>query len=126
MRLKKNILILVEFLSYNLMLNSGKQFRALHDKKYEYSNSCVVRKLFSGRNKNHTPPPTCKLNNRSLIVILYFRIKSNVPCLRTSSCTVAHVLFTLFVCLCIVLSNTHCVVFLVFVVFVLRLEDCPF
>jgi hypothetical protein len=36
MLLKKNILILVEekkkeFLSYNLMLNSGKKFRALRD-----------------------------------------------------------------------------------------------
>jgi hypothetical protein len=41
MLLKKNILILVEkktksdseFLSYNLMLNSGKKIRALRDKK---------------------------------------------------------------------------------------------
>ena len=57
---EKNILILVddkkkksywEFLSYNLMLNSGKKFRALSDKKKKYSNSCVVRKFFSERNK---------------------------------------------------------------------------
>lgn len=44
-------------------------------------------------------------------------------CLKSSdSCTVVHVLFTLFVCLrmyCIVLSNTNDVVFLV-----LHLEDC--
>ena len=33
-----------EFLSYNLMLNSGKKFRALCDKENKYSNSCVVRK----------------------------------------------------------------------------------
>ena len=55
----KNILILVEekiksdseFLSYNLMLNSGKKFRALCDKENKYSNSCVVRKIISERNK---------------------------------------------------------------------------
>ena len=54
----KNILILVEekkksdseFLSYNLMINSGNKIRALHNKKNKYSNSCVV-----------------KLNGRSLI-----------------------------------------------------------
>ena len=50
MLLKKNILILVEeknksdseFLSYNLMLNSGEK---------KYSNSRVVRKKKSERNK---------------------------------------------------------------------------
>jgi hypothetical protein len=41
-----------EFLSYyNLMLNSGKKFRVLHDKINKYSNSCVIRKSFSKRNK---------------------------------------------------------------------------
>jgi hypothetical protein len=39
-----------EFLSYNLMLNSGKKIRALRDKK-KNSNSCVVRKKNSERNK---------------------------------------------------------------------------
>ena len=33
------------------MLNSGKKFRALRDKKKIYSNSCVVRKKISDRNK---------------------------------------------------------------------------
>jgi hypothetical protein len=33
------------------MLNSGKKIRALHDKKYKYSNSCVVQKKISERNK---------------------------------------------------------------------------
>ena len=33
------------------MLNSGKKFRALLDKKGKYSNSCVVRKKNSERNK---------------------------------------------------------------------------
>ena len=33
------------------MLNSGKQIRALRDKK-KYSNSCVVRKKNSEQNKN--------------------------------------------------------------------------
>ena len=55
---EKNILILVEekkksdseFLSYNLMLNSGKKNCAMHDKK-KYSNFCDVRKKNSERNK---------------------------------------------------------------------------
>ena len=33
------------------MLHSGKNFRALRDKKNKYSNSCVVRKIISERNK---------------------------------------------------------------------------
>ena len=37
-----------EFLSYNLMLNSGIKIRALPDKK-KYSNCDVVRKNFSER-----------------------------------------------------------------------------
>jgi len=56
---EKNILILVEekkksdseCLSYNLMFNSGKKIRALRDKKNKYSNSRVVRKIISERNK---------------------------------------------------------------------------
>ena len=46
---KKNNLI-QSFLSYHLMINSGEQFRAMRDKK-KYSNSCVVRKKISERNK---------------------------------------------------------------------------
>jgi hypothetical protein len=37
------------------MLYSGKKFRALRDKK-KYSNSGVVRKHFSKRNKKTIPP----------------------------------------------------------------------
>ena len=33
------------------MLNSGKKFRTLCDKKNKYSNSCVVQKEISERNK---------------------------------------------------------------------------
>ena len=33
------------------MLNSGEKNRALRDKKNKYSNSRVVRKIFSERNK---------------------------------------------------------------------------
>jgi hypothetical protein len=40
-----------EFLSYNLMLISGKTFRASHDKKNKYSNFRDVRKKNSERNK---------------------------------------------------------------------------
>jgi hypothetical protein len=47
------------------MLNSGKKFRSSRDKKNKYSNSFVVRKKCSERNKNHSPP--FKLNGRSLM-----------------------------------------------------------
>ena len=41
-----------EFLSYNLMLNSGKKIRSFRDKKKnKYSNSRFVRKKISERNK---------------------------------------------------------------------------
>ena len=49
------------------MLNSRKKIRALPDKKNKYSNSCVVRKNNSERNKKPQPPPPFKLNGRSLI-----------------------------------------------------------
>ena len=40
------------------MLNSGKKIRALRDEKNKYSNSRVVRKKISERNKKTiTPPP---------------------------------------------------------------------
>ena len=49
---QKNILILVEekksdseYLSYNLMLNSGRKIRTLRDKK-KYSNSCCPKNKF--------------------------------------------------------------------------------
>ena len=49
------------------MLNSGKKFRALRDKKNKYSNSCIVKKKKnSERNKKPYPPPPFKLNGRSL------------------------------------------------------------
>ena len=40
-----------EFLSYNLMLNSGKKICALRDKINKYSNSRVVGKQISEQNK---------------------------------------------------------------------------
>ena len=40
------------------MLNSGNKIRALRDKKNKYSNSRVVRKEHSERNKKQTPPPS--------------------------------------------------------------------
>jgi hypothetical protein len=45
-----------EFLSYNLMLNSGKKFRALRDKKNKYSNSCPEKKFWT-KQKTITRPP---------------------------------------------------------------------
>jgi hypothetical protein len=76
---EKNILILAEekkksdseFLSYSLMLNSGKNSRALRDKQNEYSNYRVVRKILN-ETKNHIPlPPLFKLNGRSLSLTIY-------------------------------------------------------
>ena len=49
------------------MLKSGKKFRALRDRKNKYSNSRVVRKKNSERNKKPYPPPPFKLNGLSLI-----------------------------------------------------------
>ena len=50
------------------MLNSGKKICSLPDKKNKYSNSCVVRKKNSERNKKpYQPPPPFKLNGWSLI-----------------------------------------------------------
>ena len=49
------------------MLNSRRKFRAFRNKRNKYSNSCVVRKNNSERNKKPYPPPPCKLNGRSLI-----------------------------------------------------------
>ena len=57
------------------MLILEKKFRAMRDKKYNYSNSCVGRKKNSERNKINIPhqpppPPFFKLNGRSLIYVL--------------------------------------------------------
>ena len=40
------------------MLKSGKKIRALRDKKNKYSNSCIVRKKNSERNKKNIAPPS--------------------------------------------------------------------
>ena len=48
------------------MWYSGKKFPALREKKNKYSNSCAVRKKNSERNKKPYPPPSFKLNGRSL------------------------------------------------------------
>jgi len=39
------------------MLNCGKKLRASRDKRNKYSNSWVVRKKISERNKKTIPPP---------------------------------------------------------------------
>ena len=39
------------------MLNCGKKNCALRDKKNQYSDSCVVRKKISERNKKTITPP---------------------------------------------------------------------
>jgi hypothetical protein len=44
---------------YNLMLNSGKKNRTLHDKKNKYSNSgvlCCPKKKFWTKQKTIAPP----------------------------------------------------------------------
>ena len=56
------------------MLNPGKKNCASRDKKNKYSNSCVVRKRNSERNKKPYPPP--------------FQVKWSVPKVRlVKSCT---------------------------------------
>ena len=48
------------------MLNYGKKIRALRDKNYKYSFSCVVRKKILNEKKKKKNIPLCKLNGRSL------------------------------------------------------------
>ena len=47
------------------MLNSGKKFRALHNKKNNILTLVLCKKKILNEAKNHNPP--CKLNGRSLI-----------------------------------------------------------
>jgi hypothetical protein len=56
--------IYTKFLSYNLMLHSGKKFRTVRNKK---------KILTLNETKNHTPH--CKLNGRSLSELLLFNAK---------------------------------------------------
>jgi hypothetical protein len=57
--IKKKILKNVYFKEDFSVLNSGKKNYALRDKKNKYSNSCVVRKKNSERNKKpYSPPPS--------------------------------------------------------------------
>ena len=56
------------------MLISGKKFRVLRDIKNKYSNSCVVRRNISERNKK---PQPFTLNGRSLSVFKNKKNKKN-------------------------------------------------
>ena len=57
------------------MLDCGKKISRFARQKKKYSNSCVVRKIFSERNKKPQPPPPppFKLNGRSLKPQLKFK-----------------------------------------------------
>ena len=57
-----------EFLSYNLMLNSGKKFALCATKKIKILTLVLSEKNILNETKNHYPPPPCKLNGRSLTV----------------------------------------------------------
>ena len=46
-----------EFLSYKLMLNPGKKFRASGDKKINILTLVLCEKKILNETKNHTPPP---------------------------------------------------------------------
>ena len=66
------------------MLNSAKKNSLSATKKKKYSNSRVVRKKISERNKkkHNTPLPPFKLNGRSLTLprtekLFYFKITSS-------------------------------------------------
>jgi hypothetical protein len=52
--------------------NTAYATTSLRDKKEKYSNSCVVRKKISERNKKTYPPPSpsFKLNGRSLMYLI--------------------------------------------------------
>ena len=51
--------------------NTAYATSSLRDKKEKYSNSCVVRKKISERNKKTYPPsPSFKLNGRSLMYLI--------------------------------------------------------
>ena len=69
------------------MLISVKKIRASRYRYKKYSNSCVVRKKISERNKKPYPPPPLKLNGPSLITMysvnLYY-VLNNV-CLNMST-----------------------------------------
>ena len=61
---EKNILILVEekksdseFLSYNLMLDSGKKIALIATKKINILTLVLSEKKILNETKNHTPPP---------------------------------------------------------------------
>jgi len=49
-----------EFLSYNLMLNSGKKIRVLHAKKINILTLVLFEKKFLNETKNHNPPMQVK------------------------------------------------------------------
>ena len=52
------------------MLNSGKKFRALRDKKINILTLVLSEKKIRNETKNHNPPlPPFKLNGRSLITL---------------------------------------------------------
>jgi hypothetical protein len=46
-----------EFLSYNLMWNSGKKIRALRNKKINILTLVLSEIFFLNESKNHNPPP---------------------------------------------------------------------
>jgi hypothetical protein len=52
----KKINNLIQFLSYNLMLNSGKKICALHDKKINILTLVLSEKKILNETKNHNPP----------------------------------------------------------------------
>ena len=64
------------------MLNSGKKFQALRDKKINILTLVLsAEKEFLNETKNHNPtPPPCKLNGRSLIALIVV----NVPYTTTT------------------------------------------
>ena len=66
-----------EFLSYNLMLNCGKKFCALRDKKNNILTLVLSEKKFLNETKKHNPP--FKLNGRSLRCPLISNFEITMP-----------------------------------------------
>ena len=48
------------------MINSGRKFRALRDKKINILTLVLSEKVFPNETKNYNPHPPLKLNGRSL------------------------------------------------------------
>ena len=81
---RKKIIIWFRVFTYNLMLNSGKKFRTLRDKKINILTLVVSQKKILNETKNHNPP--FKLNGRSLRLIKNWHLEIKIFNLQIQAC----------------------------------------